>query len=49
VSERGRANIVLAASHSPLAPLQTLPEAYAPTRISPARAFTDDRGWVGHR
>ena len=22
---------------------------YAPTDLSPARAFTDDRGWVGHR
>ncbi|GGL52210.1 fused MFS/spermidine synthase [Wenxinia marina] len=49
VSLRGRANVLLAASDRPLAPLATLPEGYAPTRITPARAFTDDRGWVGHR
>jgi len=49
VSSAGRANIVLAASPVPLAPLADLPEDYAPADISPARAFTDDRGWVGHR
>ncbi|ROU03832.1 spermidine synthase [Histidinibacterium lentulum] len=49
VNSRGRANILLAASPAPLAPLSDLPEDYAPADISPARAFTDDRGWVGHR
>lgn len=47
--ERGRGNILLAAAPRPLAPLEALPEGFAPARISPARAFTDDRGWVGHR
>lgn len=49
VSGRGRANILLAAAPQALAPLNTLPEDYAPTSITAARAFTDDRGWVGHR
>ncbi|MGR3496021.1 fused MFS/spermidine synthase [Citreimonas sp.] len=49
VSPRGRANIVLAASDTPLAALEALPAGYERTRIGPARAFTDDRGWVGHR
>ncbi len=49
LSSRGRGNIVLAASRTPLAPLDALPEEYEPARISSARAFTDDRGWVGHR
>lgn len=49
VSRRGRANIVLAASRLPLAPLETLPTGYDTVRVSPGRAFTDDRGWVGHR
>jgi spermidine synthase len=49
LSSVGRANIVLAASHIPLAPLDALPGDYVATRISLARAFTDDRGWVGHR
>ena len=49
VSARGRANIVLAASHTSLAPLDALPEEYEAVQITPARAFTDDRGWVGHR
>lgn len=48
-SDRRRANILFAASDRPLAPLDTLPEGYRTTRISDARAFTDDRGWVGHR
>ncbi|NKX44618.1 fused MFS/spermidine synthase [Roseicyclus persicicus] len=46
---RGLGNIVLAASDRPLGPLDLLPDGYAETRISPGRAFTDDRGWVGHR
>ncbi|WP_245749648.1 fused MFS/spermidine synthase [Palleronia marisminoris] len=45
----GRTNIVLAASRTPLAPLDGDPGEYEPARISPARAFTDDRGWAGHR
>lgn len=49
VSSRGRANILLAASRSRLAPLEALPEGYETVEISPGRAFTDDRGWVGYR
>jgi spermidine synthase len=49
VSPRGRANIVLAASPRPFTSLEVVPEGYEPARISPARPFTDDRGWVGHR
>ena len=45
----GRTNIVLAASRTPFASLEGLPDKYGPARISPSRAFTDDRGWVGHR
>lgn len=45
----GRANILLAASRAPLAPLDALPGGYGPARISPGRAFTDDRSWAGHR
>jgi spermidine synthase len=44
-----RTNIVLAASRVPLGPVETLPAGYKPARIAPGRAFTDDRGWVGHR
>ncbi|SHI34298.1 fused MFS/spermidine synthase [Wenxinia saemankumensis] len=49
VSGRGRANVLLAAAPAPLEPLDGLPEGFAPVGITPARAFTDDRGWVGHR
>lgn len=49
LSSAGRPNIVLAASDTPLVPLNALPEGYERARLSPARAFTDDRGWVGHR
>ncbi|SLN61399.1 fused MFS/spermidine synthase [Roseisalinus antarcticus] len=49
LSSRGRRNIVLAAAPGPLDTLDDLPEGYEPARISPARAFTDDKGWVGHR
>ena len=45
----GLANILLAASQEPLEGLDALPAGYGPARISPGRAFTDDRGWVGHR
>ena len=48
-SARGRGNVLLAASRTPLAALDTLPEGYARYRPAPARAFTDNRGWVGHR
>ncbi|MGR3322611.1 MAG: fused MFS/spermidine synthase [Pseudooceanicola sp.] len=46
---RDRKNILFAASGSPLPPLDNAPDGYEPARISDARAFTDDRGWVGHR
>jgi hypothetical protein len=46
---QGRGNIVLAASRHALDRLDTLPTGYAEIEISPGRAFTDDRGWVGHR
>ncbi|SEQ55116.1 Spermine/spermidine synthase [Loktanella sp. DSM 29012] len=49
VYDSGRANILFAASLRPMAPLDSLPDGYGATRISDARAFTDDRGWVGHR
>ncbi|GGG61195.1 hypothetical protein GCM10011415_04080 [Salipiger pallidus] len=49
ISARGLGNVLLAASDSPLAPLAQLPEGYGPAKLSPTRAFTDDRGWVGHR
>ncbi|MFA8386377.1 MAG: fused MFS/spermidine synthase [Pelagibaca sp.] len=49
VSTRGRANIVLAASDEPFAPLSDLPTGYETVNINAGRAFTDDRGWVGHR
>ena len=45
----GRANILFAASNAPLEPLDSLPKGYSPADIVDARAFTDDRGWVGHR
>ncbi|SDE80998.1 fused MFS/spermidine synthase [Limimaricola pyoseonensis] len=49
VGRSGRANILLAAAPAPLALLSDLPEGYGPIAITPGRAFTDDRGWVGHR
>ena len=49
VNARGRTNILLVASPRPLPSLDRLPDGYGPTQISSARAFTDDRGWVGHR
>jgi spermidine synthase len=49
VSDRGHANILLAAAPAPLSPLAELPAGYAEVTLSPARPFTDDRGWVGHR
>lgn len=45
----GVGNIVMAASRAPLAPIAENPDGYVEARISPARPFTDDRGWVGHR
>ena len=47
VGHRGRSNILLAASSSPLAPLKKLPKDFKRVEITPARAFTDDRGWAG--
>jgi predicted membrane-bound spermidine synthase len=49
VSARGHANILLAAARDPLETLDARPEGYTLTKIAPGRAFTDDRGWVGHR
>lgn len=49
VAPDGRTNLLLAASHEPFVPLDALPEGYAAVQIAPGRAFTDDRGWVGHR
>ncbi|CAM3061254.1 fused MFS/spermidine synthase [Paracoccus nototheniae] len=49
VSDRGRANILLAASDQPFAAPDALPDGYSVARIAPGRALTDDRGWVGHR
>lgn len=54
-AERGKltssetTNIVLAASRRPLSRLSNGSDGYEPVSISPGRAFTDDRGWVGHR
>ncbi|MEQ5868660.1 fused MFS/spermidine synthase [Sagittula sp. NFXS13] len=45
----GRTNVLLAASHRPFEPLETTSETYGPVRISDARAFSDDQGWVGQR
>ena len=48
-SATGLANTVLAASPAPLASLDALPSRFEAARIPPGRAFTDDRGWIGHR
>lgn len=45
----GRTNILLAAANDPFTGLSASSGTYIPTKISEARAFTDDRGWVGHR
>lgn len=49
VEDDGRTNIVMAASPRQLAPLDALPENFETVQVAPARAFTDDRGWAGHR
>lgn len=49
VGPTGLGNVMLAASPVPLDALEALPEGYDMAAISPARAFTDDRGWVGYR
>lgn len=49
LTSKGTTNIVIAASRTPFATLATPSDTYEPTTISPGRAFTDDRGWVGHR
>ncbi|MFW2545561.1 fused MFS/spermidine synthase [Primorskyibacter sp. 2E107] len=45
----GRTNILLAASSRAFEPLDNSSNAYSPTKVTAARAFTDDHGWVGHR
>ncbi len=45
----GRRNILFAASARTMKPIERLSDNIAPTKISSSRAFTDDRGWVGHR
>ncbi|WP_316013274.1 fused MFS/spermidine synthase [Roseobacter sp. HKCCA0434] len=49
VSGRGLRNVLFAASDRVLLPLDDLPPGYGPARLSEGRAFTDDRGWIGHR
>lgn len=49
VGAQGRANLVLAASLTPFAPLDAFPDGYGAVQVMQGRAFTDDRGWVGHR
>ncbi|ETX13437.1 hypothetical protein OCH239_10340 [Roseivivax halodurans JCM 10272] len=49
IGASGRGNVLLAASNERLDPLGAGPDNYTPAEISEARAFTDDRGWVGHR
>lgn len=49
VSERDIANVLLVASRDALSPLDALPDGYETVQVTPGRAFTDDRGWVGHR
>ncbi len=48
-SFRGRVNVLIAASPMPLVPLARLPARYRTVDVTADRAFTDDRGWVGHR
>ena len=48
-SARGLSNVVLAAAPSALPPLGALPSGYGRVEVAAGRAFTDDRGWVGHR
>ncbi|OWU84671.1 hypothetical protein ATO6_12710 [Oceanicola sp. 22II-s10i] len=48
-NRRDRGNILFVASQKPVRPLAGLPKGYRHTSISDARAFTDDRGWTGHR
>jgi len=45
----GRGNVMLAAASNPLPEIDALPRGYEMAQISAARAFTDDRGWVGIR
>ncbi len=49
VGARDYANIILTASTSPLAPLDRTPSEFKATTIGVSRAFTDNRGWIGHR
>jgi len=49
ISRRGYANIILIAAPTPNVIMQPLPTGFAPTTLGASRAFTDDRGWIGHR
>ena len=49
VSSRGRANILLTAAPDRTDGSIPMPEKFADTVITPARSFTDDRSWTGHR
>ena len=48
-NRHGRGNILFVATEEPVRPLAGLPKGYRHATISDARAFTDDRGWTGHR
>jgi predicted membrane-bound spermidine synthase len=49
LNARGTGNVMIAASDRPLEALTMLPEGFERVQITPGRAFTDDRGWVGYR
>ena len=49
IGRRGRTNILFAAAPWPLATPDNMPDGFALAQIGPARAFTDDHGWIGHR
>lgn len=49
VDAQGRANVILSGAMVPLAPISGMPAGFVRITVLPGRAFTDDRGWVGHR
>jgi hypothetical protein len=49
IGQGGLANVVLAASPGPLGAPEAMPSGFARATVTPARPFTDDRGWIGHR
>ncbi|HEV8036575.1 fused MFS/spermidine synthase [Yoonia sp.] len=49
VSVNGYSNFILTASPIPLARLDDMLNGYTVTTLAASRAFTDDRGWIGHR